>query len=166
MKKYILVLCLALSLSVVFISCKKDNNNNTPISSDYNVQEVQKELLANDFFKDGIVYSPENPLSELYAEYYFGSKDILNGVVSYTLILSPTTDVCEVGIFKIENDSARDALLEGFKTRQDALISTHTNYSEKDLEISQNLTTGLFSDVVYYIATSDNALVEEIIKND
>ena len=168
MKKYIIVLCLALVLSLMFVSCEKESgNNDEPYTSSYSVEEVHEKLIENDFFKDGVVYSSfENSLSELYAEYYFGSKEILDGVVSYTVILSPTTDVCEVGVFKIENDSARDALLDGFNFRRDALISTHTNYSEKDLEISQNLTTGLFSDVVYYIATSDNTLVEEIIKND
>ena len=163
MKKYIPVLCLALALCFVFISCDKKEND--VISYDTNVEEIQSALIENDFFKDGVVYSSlDNPLSELYAEYYFGSKEVLDGVVSYTLILSPTTDVCEVGVFKVENDDARDALLKGFENRKSSLISTHTNYSETDLEKAQNLTTGLFADIVYYVATSDNASVEEIIK--
>ena len=56
------------------------------------------------------------------------------------------------------------AFLKAFQTRRENLIQTHTNYSATDLEISKNMIIGCFDDVVYFIATPDNSIVESIIK--
>ncbi len=158
MKKIILIL--SVILAIFLVSCDKQE---TFTATDYSVEEVSFSLTTA--FSDGIIYQngTERELDGDFLDYYFGDKELLTDVDSYVFITSPTTEVCEVGVFKVTSANARDTLLKAFATRRDNLIQIHTNYSADDLAVSQNLKTGSFDDVVYFIATSDNASVEALI---
>ena len=159
MKKIILILSVILVLFLV--SCDKSD---AFASSDYSVAETSISLSS--VLPDGIVYESgtERELDADFTDYYFGNKELLNGVDSYVFITSPTTAVNEVGVFKVTSKEARDALLEAFNTRRDNLIQIHTNYSAEDLAVSENLKSGSFDDIVYFTATPDNEKIEALIK--
>ncbi len=162
MKKILITITLLL---LVLASCSNGGEDNTLTSSDYDVSAVAEELLKTEALKDGFVYSTEtSPAIADVAEFYFGSAEILENVESCVFITSPNEHVSEAGVFKVTNKEAADALLKAFHERQKNLIQIHTNYDQNDLKISENLDMGSFDDVVYFIATHNNAEIAEIIK--
>ena len=166
MKKIVLFVAAILCL-VLLVSCSSDSKDGKITVTDYSVQTALENCLDSSVFPESpIVYrnGSEKEFDGDYLDYYFGNSNLLEGVYEYVYITSPTTNVCEAGVFKITTSSAKDALLKAFETRRDALVQTHTNYSATDLEISKNMTIGSFDDVVYFIATTDNATIEALIK--
>jgi hypothetical protein len=169
MKKILFVLLAALLL---LTSCagtdtdKDKTDENTLKASSYAVKDTVSALLESEVLADSIVYqnATDTELDGDYLDYYFGNSALLDGVDSYALLISPTTSVAEVGIFKISDEKAKTALKKAFETRKENLIQTHTNYSADDLAIANGLVTGSFDDVVYYVATTSNSEVEAIIK--
>ena len=155
MKKIISVLLVI--IAVFLVSC---SDTESFVTTDYSVDAFA------DAIPDGIVYQngSERELDGDFLDYYFGNKDLLLEVDSYVFITSPTTSVNEAGVFKITSESARDTLIKAFETRRGNLIQTYTNYSAEDLAISEGMTIGSFDDIVYFIATPDNASIEALIK--
>ncbi len=166
MKKIILSVVAILCL-VLLVSCSSDKSDGKITSTDYSVKETLDACLGSSLFPEApIVYQngSEKEFDEDYLDYYFGNSKLLEGVTEYIFITSSTTSVNEIGVFKVNSASAKDALTKAFETRRDALVQTHTNYSATDLEISKNMVIGSFDDVVYFIATPDNGAVEALIK--
>ena len=159
MKK--IILFLSVILAIFLVSCTDAEDFST---TDYDVSATADALT--ELMPEAIVYQNggSNELTEDFLDYYFGDSTLLAEVDSYVFITSPTTAVNEVGVFKVTSAEARDALLEAFATRRDNLIQIHTNYSADDLAVSENLKAEAFDDVVYFIATPDNATIEAIIK--
>ena len=166
MKRIILSVTALLCL-LLLVSCSSGSKEEKITSTDYSTQETLNGFLESSLFPGPpIVYQngSEKVLDSDYLEYYFGNSGLLDGVSEYIFVTSPTTNVNEAGVFKVTSAAAKKALVKAFETRRDALVQTHTNYSETDLEISKNMTIGSFDDVVYFIATPDNSVVESLIK--
>ncbi|MBR5459895.1 MAG: DUF4358 domain-containing protein [Clostridia bacterium] len=167
MKKLILLITVTLALLLVSCSTVEIKEESTVTPSDYSVQETLDSLLASGHYSViPIVYQngSERELDEDYLDYYFGNADLLEGIDSYIFVTSPNTNVNEMGVFKITDAKNREMLIEAFNTRRENLIQTHTNYSAEDLAIAENMIIADFDDIVYFIATPDNAFVEEIVK--
>ena len=164
-----IILCVtALICLMLFVSCSSESGTEKKLdATDYSVQETLNRCLESSLFPGPpIVYQngSDKELDADYLECYFGSSSLLEDVTGYVFITSPTTDVNEAGVFKVTTESGRKALIKAFETRRDTLVQTHTNYSATDLQISENMTIGYFDDVVYFIATPDNSVVESLIK--
>lgn len=159
MKKIIVIL--SVILAIFLVSCDEADGF---VTTDYSIDDTASALSIE--FPESITYQSgsEQELNEDFLDYYFGNRELLVGVDSYVFITSPTTEVSEVGVFKVTDEASRNALLDAFALRQDNLIQIHTNYSADDLATSENLKTGYFDDVVYFIATNNNEKLEAIIK--
>lgn len=164
MKKLLFVLLIAAGL--LLVSCSDNTQADSITPTDYSIETVAQELLALPELSDGIVYrnGTDRVLDADYQEYYFGNGELLADGSEYVYIVSPTTSVCEAGVFKITSEEEKTALLNAFETRKGNLIQTHTNYSPEDLAVSEGLITGAFDDVVYFVAAPDNTPIEQAVK--
>ena len=160
MKKLISVALVILTLFAV--SCKEEGLK----VSDYSVADKKAELSALELLAETIIYEKdgENVLNSDYFEYYFGDSALLEGISDYIYYTSATTSVCEVGIFKVKDGETKTALENAFTTRKENLISTYENYSKADVQIAENMKNGSFDDVVWFVMTTDNASVTEVIE--
>lgn len=151
----------ALIISVFLVSCGKDNE--VIKDSDYSPESKKEALMATEALSDTMVYTTsENPIDD-YFEFYVGDPALLEGIEEYVYFTSAGTAVAEAGIFKVKDQATADALLEAFDTRKEALITIYENYSPEDVEKASNMKKGSFDDVVWFVASSDNAAVEKII---
>ncbi len=160
MKKLISAALIILTLFLV--SCKEEGLK----ESDYSIADKKASLSALEVLSETIIYEKdgENALDGDYFEYYFGDASLLEGVSDYIYYTSATTSVCEVGIFKVKDDDTKTALETAFTTRKENLVSTYENYSKADVQIAENMKNGSFDDVVWFVMTTDNASVTEIIE--
>ncbi|MBE6700899.1 MAG: DUF4358 domain-containing protein [Ruminococcaceae bacterium] len=169
MKKItILLLLLTLIFTFNLVSCnKEENSENTAIEvSDYAFETVVESLLNEDVLSNVISYTKdgENVLDADYFEYYFSDPALLEGISEYFYCTSATTSVSEVGIFQVKDSDTKESLLKAFDTRQSTLVSTYESYSPEDVQIAENMKKGSFDDIVWFVATTDNDTLSEIIK--
>lgn len=149
-------------LTLLAVSCKEEGIK----ESDYSPSAKEAELSALEVLSDTIVYrkGSDNVLDEDYFEYYFGDASLLEGVSDYIYYTSATTSVCEAGVFKVKDDETKESLETAFSTRKDNLVSTYENYSKEDVQIAENMKSGSFDDVVWFVMTTDNNSVTEVIE--
>ena len=169
MKKIFLILALILSLTLVACSTTVEETPEESITAtDYSINDVLDRLLYSSKFPGPpIVYQlgSDKEFDADYLDYYFGDTTLLDGVSDYVFVTSPSTNVNEVGIFKITGSAQKEKLIKAFETRRDNLVQLHANYSAEDVTIAENMMIGSFDDVVYFIATESNAEVESLITN-
>ncbi len=135
-------------------------------SSDYSPLDKLNALTQTEALANTIAYEPSvNPIDD-YFDYYLGLDTVPDGVSDYVYFTSATTAVSEVGIFKVPDKETAQALLDAFKARGETLASVFANYSPEDTAIAENIQIGLFDDIVWFTATSDNSSIISIIEND
>lgn len=156
MKKALIILTVLLALFAV--SCSEAWSE-----SDYKPSDIQEELDALPALADTMVYTPdENPIDE-YFDYYFGDTALLDGITDYIYYTSASTNCAEAGVFKVKDQATADALTEAFKTRGGNLAATFENYSADDTAIAEDLETGSFDDIVWFVASNNNEEVKSVI---
>ena len=164
MKKIIIATLILLAL--LLCSCNEKTEEKSFTESEASIEAYENELTLLDALKDTIVYSPkgENALDKDYFDYYFSNGALLEKISDYVYFTSATTTVCETGVFKVKDEATKNALLSAFETRKENLISTYENYSPEDVKTAENMISGSFDDIVWFVITNDNEAVKQAIE--
>lgn len=158
MKNILKLIFVAAALLLVFVSCNSD-------VKEADINKITDALNKLEATQNTIVYTRdgENTLDADYMEYYFGDPSFVDGIEDYVYYTSATTNVNEIGVFKLSDNGIKEKLLEAFATRAETLASTFALYSEEDEKIALGYKAGALGDALYFVATSDNDAVLDAI---
>lgn len=162
----LLVLCLALTVSCSDNSRDADDTENEALNADdtevkaHDVSAMSKELGRLDIIVEN---TNREFLDNDLCDYYFSNSQLLSGVTNCIFFTSKTTALYEVGVFKSDSKEKREEIISDIEKRRENLISIYEMYSEEDTKTAKNMIIKEDGDIVYYIATPDNATIENVI---
>ena len=172
MKKILLfvtlfVLCLALTVSCSDNTQTKDDDNNTKSETldDTNIKTHDVSAISKELGQLDIIVENTNRefLDNDLCDYYFSNSQLLSKVTNCVFFVSKTTALYEVGVFKSDSEEKRAEIIDDIEKRRENLISTYELYSEEDKKIAEKMIIKEDGDIVYYVATPDNAAIEKVI---
>jgi hypothetical protein len=161
------IFCIILALlTVTLVSCDKGEER-IEHTAEMNAEFISEKKDAFDTLEildATVVYQNggENTLDADYFEYYFGDATLFDEVTEYLYYTSAEVSVCEVGLFRVNAD-AKEKMYQGAEHRRDTLSLTFEPYSKTDAEIADGMEIGIVDDVVWFVATSDNTPVVNVI---